>query len=113
MLELSFTVTSRYYYCCTDGSVSPGNYGYTLVYWCTMLRKGRQRFQYTSGTQTSAVLYLRAPANSRCDVPWLEEGKEFHLLVLIAPPRQAVQPTSVSLHNVTTLRFPLVVARSG
>jgi hypothetical protein len=31
MLVLSSTVASRYYNCCTDGSTSPGNYGYPLV----------------------------------------------------------------------------------
>jgi hypothetical protein len=31
LLVLSSTVASRYYYCCTDGSTSPGKYGYPLV----------------------------------------------------------------------------------
>jgi hypothetical protein len=31
MLILSSTVASRYYNCCTDGSFSPGNYGYPIV----------------------------------------------------------------------------------
>jgi hypothetical protein len=30
MLVLSSTVVSRYYNCCADGSISPGNYGYLL-----------------------------------------------------------------------------------
>jgi hypothetical protein len=29
---VSPTVASPYYNCCTDGSTSPGNYGYPLVY---------------------------------------------------------------------------------
>jgi hypothetical protein len=31
MLALSSTVASHYYNCCTDGSTSPGNYGYPAV----------------------------------------------------------------------------------
>jgi hypothetical protein len=31
MLVLSSAVASRYYNCCTDGSTSPGNYGYYFV----------------------------------------------------------------------------------
>jgi hypothetical protein len=31
VLVLSSTVTSCYYNCCTDGSTSPGNYGYPLI----------------------------------------------------------------------------------
>jgi hypothetical protein len=31
MLVLSYTVASRYYSCCTDGSTSFENYGYPLV----------------------------------------------------------------------------------
>jgi hypothetical protein len=31
MLVLSSTVASRYYNCCTDGSTSPGNYGYLRI----------------------------------------------------------------------------------
>jgi hypothetical protein len=31
MLVLSSTVASRYYNCCTDGSTSPGNYGYSIM----------------------------------------------------------------------------------
>jgi hypothetical protein len=31
MLVLSSVIALSYYNCCTDGSNSPGNYGYTLV----------------------------------------------------------------------------------
>jgi hypothetical protein len=31
MLVLLSAVVSHYYNCCTDGSTSPGNYGYRLV----------------------------------------------------------------------------------
>jgi hypothetical protein len=44
MLVLSSTVASLYYNCCTDGSTSPGNYGYPLVgfQYHGMLRFGAQ-----------------------------------------------------------------------
>jgi hypothetical protein len=32
MLVLSYTVASRYYICCTDGSTSSGNYRYNLIF---------------------------------------------------------------------------------
>jgi hypothetical protein len=32
MLVLSSTIASRYCNCCTDGSISPRNYEYPLVY---------------------------------------------------------------------------------
>jgi hypothetical protein len=38
MLVLSSTVASRYYNWCTDGSTSPGNYGYPVVRTCTHTR---------------------------------------------------------------------------
>jgi hypothetical protein len=31
MLVQTSTVASRYYNCCTDGSNSPGNYGYIII----------------------------------------------------------------------------------
>jgi hypothetical protein len=31
MLVPSFSIASRYYNCCTDGSTGPGNYGYLYL----------------------------------------------------------------------------------
>jgi hypothetical protein len=38
MLVLSYIVASHYYNCCTDGSTSPGNYGYPLLWFLLILR---------------------------------------------------------------------------
>jgi hypothetical protein len=39
MLVLSSNVASRYCNCCTDGSTSPGNYGYHLEYMSRIILK--------------------------------------------------------------------------
>jgi hypothetical protein len=53
MLLLASTVSSRFYNCCTDGSTSPENYRYSLVY-------------YTLWTSVSQTFLLKVTRNGPC-----------------------------------------------